>query len=57
MGFHSFLQKRIPFESVMAKVWNKRIFSKIKEEADKASTVLAFEKYFPDAKDYGVNER
>ena len=38
MGFHSFLQKkRIPFESVMAKVWNKRIFSKIKEEADKAS--------------------
>ena len=42
MGFHSFLQKkRVPFESVMAKVWNKRIFSKIKEEADKASIVLA----------------
>ena len=41
----------------MAKVWNKRIFSKIKE-ADKASTVLAFEKgACPDAKDYGVNER
>ncbi len=59
MGFHSFLQKkRIAFDSVMAKVWNKRIFSKIKEEADKASTVLAFEKgACPDAKDYGVNER
>ncbi len=59
MGFHSFLQKkRIPFDSVMAKVWNKRIFSKIKEEADKASTVLAFEKgACPDAKEYGVNER
>ena len=58
MGFHSFLQKRIPFDSVMAKVWNKRIFSKIKEEADKASIVLASEKGArPDAKDYGVNER
>ncbi len=59
MGFHSFLQKkRIPFDSVMAKVWNKRIFSKIKEEADKASVVLANEKgACPDAKEYGVNER
>ncbi len=27
MGFHSFLQANmIPWESVMAKVWNKRIF-------------------------------
>ena len=59
MGFHSFLQKkRIPFESVMAKVWNKRIFSQIKEEADKASILLANEKgACPDAKEYGVNER
>lgn len=59
MGFHSFLQKkRIPFDSVMAKVWNKRIFSKIKEEADKASILLANEKgACPDAKEYGVNER
>ena len=58
MGFHSFLQKkRIPFESVMAKVWNKRIFSQIKEEADKASILLANEKgACPDAKEYGVNE-
>tara|TARA_X000000950_G_scaffold288632_1_gene406414 strand:+ start:4893 stop:6785 length:1893 start_codon:yes stop_codon:yes gene_type:complete len=59
MGFHSFLQKkRIPFDSVMAKVWNKRIFSKIKEEADKTSVSLAHEKgACPDAKEYGVNER
>ena len=59
MGFHSYLQKkRVPFESVMAKVWNKRIFSKIKEEADRASIVLANEKgACPDAKEYGVNER
>ena len=34
MGFHSFLQKKkIPFESVMAKVWNKRIFKTIKDRA------------------------
>ena len=59
MGFHSFLQKKgIPFESVMAKVWNKRIFSSIKEQADKASIDLAEEKgACPDAKEYGVNER
>ena len=31
MGFHSFLQaKSIPFESVMAKVWNTRMFRHIK---------------------------
>ena len=37
----------------MAKVWNKRIFSKIKEEADKASIVLATERgACPDAKEY-----
>ena len=42
----------------MAKVWNKRIFSQIKEEADKASILLANEKgACPDAKEYGVNER
>jgi ribonucleoside-diphosphate reductase alpha chain len=59
MGFHSFLQKKgIPFDSVMAKVWNKRFFSSIKEQADKASIKLAGEKGpCPDAKDYGVNER
>ncbi len=59
MGFHSFLQKkRIPIESVMAKVWNKRIFSSIKEQADNASKVLAKDKgACPDANDYGVQER
>ena len=31
MGWHSFLQqKMIPMESVMAKVWNKRIFEQIR---------------------------
>ena len=59
MGFHSFLQKkRVPIESVMAKVWNKRIFSSIKEQADNASKVLAKDKgACPDANDYGVQER
>ncbi|MDC3024148.1 ribonucleoside-diphosphate reductase subunit alpha [Alphaproteobacteria bacterium] len=59
MGFHSFLQKKgIPIESVMAKVWNKRIFASIKEQADNASKVLAEDKgACPDANDYGVKER
>ncbi|MDA9654988.1 ribonucleoside-diphosphate reductase subunit alpha [Pelagibacteraceae bacterium] len=59
MGFHSFLQKKgIPFDSVMAKVWNKRFFSSIKEQADRSSLKLADEKgSCPDAKDYGVRER
>ena len=59
MGFHSFLQKKgIPFDSVMAKVWNKRFFSSIKEQADRASVKLADERGpCPDAKDYGVSER
>ncbi len=59
MGFHSFLQKKgVPFESVMANAWNKRIFSSIKEQADSASIKLAEEKgACPDAKEYGVKER
>ncbi|MBF96652.1 MAG: Vitamin B12-dependent ribonucleoside-diphosphate reductase [Alphaproteobacteria bacterium MarineAlpha9_Bin4] len=59
MGFHSFLQKnKIPFESVMAKVWNKKIFTNIKEKADEASKILAEKKgACPDANDYGVKER
>lgn len=59
MGFHSFLQsKMIPFESVMAKVWNKRMFKFIKEGADRASVKLAYERgACPDAKEYGMNER
>ncbi|MAS87000.1 MAG: ribonucleoside-diphosphate reductase subunit alpha [Micavibrio sp.] len=59
MGLHSFFQsKMIPMESVMAKVWNRRIFQHIKRQADDASVKLAHEKgACPDAADYGVMER
>lgn len=59
MGFHSFLQsKMIPMESVMAKVWNRRMFQHIKRQADDASVTLAEERgACPDAADYGVMER
>ncbi|GEN59840.1 ribonucleoside-diphosphate reductase subunit alpha [Acetobacter nitrogenifigens] len=59
MGFHSFLQaNNIPFESVIAKVWNKRIFKHIKEQADKASRTLAETRgACPDAAEYGMMER
>ncbi len=59
MGFHSYLQsKMIPFESVMAKVWNKKMFEHIRKEADKASQTLAEERGpCEDAKDCGVMER
>lgn len=59
MGFHGFLQARsIPFESVMAKVWNKRIFRQIRAQADAASRLLAEERgACPDAADYGITER
>jgi ribonucleoside-diphosphate reductase alpha chain len=59
MGFHSFLQsKRIPFESVMAKVWNKKIFQHIRQAADGASKRLADERgSCPDAQVFGMSER
>jgi len=59
MGLHSFLQqKMVPIESVMAKVWNKKIFEHIKAEVDKVSIELAQEKGpCPDAADCGVMER
>ncbi len=59
MGFHSFLQARdIPMESVMAQVWNKRIFKNIQTKVDAASEVLADERgACPDAADYGIKER
>lgn len=59
MGYHSFLQsKSIPIESVMAKVWNKKMFKHIREEADKASEILAEEKgACPDAEEVGLVER
>jgi len=59
MGFHSYLQKNsIPLESVMSKVWNKKIFKDIQEKVDQASKDLADERgACPDASDYGFNER
>ena len=59
MGFHSYLQsKMIPFESVMAKVWNKKMFEHIRKEADAASVALAEERGpCEDAKDVGAMER
>ena len=59
MGFHSYLQKHsIPLESVMSKVWNKKIFKHIQEHVDQASKDLADERGpCPDAAEYGFNER
>ncbi len=59
MGFHSYLQQHsIPLESVMSKVWNKKIFKHIQEHVDQASKDLADERGpCPDAADYGYNER
>ena len=59
MGFHSFLQKKgIPFESALAKSWNIKFFKYLKQEADKASVILAIEKgACPDAKEMNVKAR
>jgi ribonucleoside-diphosphate reductase alpha chain len=59
MGFHSFLQQqKVPWESVIAKVWNKRMFKHIRGQADAASRLLAVERGpCPDARDYGIMER
>ena len=59
MGFHSFLQSQnVPWESVIAKVWNKRMFKHIRAQADAASHVLAEERGpCPDAAEYGMMER
>ena len=59
MGFHSFLQSlNVPFEGVIAKVWNTKIFKHIRAQADIASRVLAEERGpCPDAAEYGVMER
>ena len=59
MGFHSFLQSQnVPFESVIAKVWNLRMFKHIRAQADTASRMLAEERGpCPDAADYGILER
>jgi ribonucleoside-diphosphate reductase alpha chain len=59
MGFHSFLQcLGIPFDSVLSKVWNKRIFKCLRSQADKASLKLGEEKGpCLDALDAGSKER
>jgi ribonucleoside-diphosphate reductase alpha chain len=59
MGFHSFLQSQgVPWESVIAKVWNKRMFRHIRAQADAASHMLADERGpCPDAAEYGIMER
>jgi ribonucleoside-diphosphate reductase alpha chain len=59
MGFHSFLQEQnVPFESVMAKVWNIRMFKHLRAGADAASKKLAAERgACPDAAEYGIDER
>src|SRR6201990_1487260 len=45
MGFHSFLQAQgVPWESVVAKVWNKRMFRHLRAQANLASVKLAQEK-------------
>ena len=45
MGFHSYLQKKgIPFESVMAKVFNKRVWRELRDHADIVNIQLAKEK-------------
>lgn len=45
-------------ESVMAKVWNRKMFQHIKRQADDASVKLAHELGpCPDAADYGIMER
>ena len=59
MGLHSFFQqKNVPLESVMSKVWNKKIFEHIQKKVDESSKELAEERgSCPDAADYGINER
>ena len=53
-----FSTKNDTFESVMAKVWNKKIFQHIQEQVDHSSKDLAEERGpCPDASDYGINER
>ncbi len=59
MGFHSFLQLHdVPMESVMAKVWNNKIFEHINSQVNTASTKLAEERgACPDAAEVGAMER
>ncbi len=59
MGFHSFLQKKgVPFESVVAKSWNKKISKNVHEQVSAASVKLAHERgACPDAIEAGMMQR
>src|SRR5688572_8578851 len=59
MGFHSYLQQNsIPFESVLARSANSRMFRHLRRAADAASRRLAAERgACPDAAERGVQER
>jgi ribonucleoside-diphosphate reductase alpha chain len=59
MGLHSYLQsKMIPFDSLMAKVYNKKIFQHIHSQAVKANKELAYERgSCPDATEAGIVSR
>ncbi len=56
MGFHAYLQRQhIPFESVLAKGANNRMFARIKSEAVRATQQLAQERgECPDGQGFGV---
>jgi len=56
MGFHAYLQRHnIPFESVLAKGANNRMFTRIKKEAVRATRQLADERgECPDGVGFGV---
>lgn len=56
MGFHAYLQRHnIAFESVTAKISNMKMFKRIKDEAVKATQLLAVERgECPDGRGYGV---
>lgn len=59
MGFHSFLQdNNVPMESVMAKVWNNKLFQHIAKEVDRASALIAEERgACPDAEECNIKAR
>lgn len=59
MGWHSFLQaQNIPFESVVAVSWNRKIFKELRQQADTVSRLLADERgACPDSEAAGTHER
>lgn len=59
MGFHTFLQENgIAFESVLAKAFNRKMFTFIDAECDKANELIAQEKGpCPDAEKVGIMHR